>query len=197
MIEVRDLRVAYGTVEVLRGMSPAVGRGERVALTGPNGVGKTTLLRCLLGQVPFRGVLRVGGYDVAPQGVAVRRQVGYVPQLPAFPRALTVEEVVRVFQGLRGVAVQPEPLLERVGLLSVAGRPVGTLSGGMLRRLALAVALVGDPPVLLLDEPASHLDAEGGRRSCGGSSPSGEPRGGRCWWRRTGSVSSGDVWTGW
>jgi ABC-type multidrug transport system ATPase subunit len=161
MIEIRDLRVSYGPAEVLSGVSFAVRQGERLVLTGPNGVGKTTLLRALLGQVRYRGVARVGGYDVARQGVQARRAIGYVPQLPAFPRALTVEEVVEVFQKLRGLSPRPMSLLERVGLHGAGARPVGVLSGGMLRRLALAVALVGEPPVLLLDEPASNLDVEG------------------------------------
>jgi ABC-type multidrug transport system ATPase subunit len=161
VIEIRDLRVAYGGLKVFQGLSLSVAAGERVVLAGPNGVGKTTLLRCLLGQVRYSGTVRIAGLDAVREGRRARRLIGYVPQLPAFPPGLDVDEVVAFFQGLRGEAPAPVPLLEAVGLLSAARRTPQQLSGGMQRRLALAVALIGDPPLLVMDEPTSHLDPEG------------------------------------
>ncbi len=161
MIEIRDVRVTYGELTVLKGVAVSVAAGERVVLTGPNGAGKTTLLRCLLGQVRYSGVVRIGGFDAIRDGRRARRLIGYVPQLPSFPPGLDVDEAVAFFQRLRGDVPAPMPLLEAVGLSSAAGRAPAALSGGMLRRLALAVALIGDPPLLVMDEPASNLDPEG------------------------------------
>ncbi|HYM69923.1 MAG TPA: ABC transporter ATP-binding protein [bacterium] len=161
MIEIRDVRVTYGGLTVLKGLTTSVAAGECVVLTGPNGAGKTTLLRCLLGQVQYSGVVRIGGFDVIRDGRRARRLIGYVPQLPSFPPGLDVDEVVAFFQRLRGEVAAPLPLLEAVGLASAAGRTPAALSGGMLRRLALAVALIADPPLLVMDEPTSNLDPEG------------------------------------
>ncbi|MCS7171889.1 MAG: ABC transporter ATP-binding protein [Armatimonadetes bacterium] len=161
MIRWEGVTVRFGNRAVLEEVSLEVSPGQRVALLGPNGAGKTTLLRCLLDLVPYEGKVTVGGYDVRRQGAVARRLVGYVPQLPAFPLHLTAAEVVALVQELRGEVPNPWPLLERAGLQGHGGKPVVCLSGGMLRRLGIAVALVGDPPVLALDEPTSYLDRGG------------------------------------
>ena len=160
MIALADLTVRYGGRAVVAA-TLAIPPGQRVALLGPNGAGKTTLLRALLGLVPMSGEARIAGFDVARDGVRARAQVGYVPQTPAFPPHLLTGEVIAFFQELRGLSADPRPILAAVGLEAEASKPVGQLSGGMTRRLALAVAQIGDPPVLLMDEPASHLDAGG------------------------------------
>lgn len=161
MIEIIDLTVRFGSRAVLEGVALAIPSGQRVALVGTNGAGKTTLLRALLAQVAFSGRAALGGYDVRTDGVRARRLVGYVPQSLAFPQHLNAAEVVAYFQEIRSIQADPLPLLRAVGLEAEGAKPVGLLSGGMARRLALAVARIGDPPVLLLDEPASHLDAGG------------------------------------
>ena len=160
MIELTNLTVRYGGRAVVTA-TLTIPRGQRVGLLGPNGAGKTTLLRALLAHVPVTGEARINGFDVVHDGVRARAQVGYVPQTPAFPPHLLAGEVVAFFQELRGLPADPRPLLGAVGLDGEALKPVGQLSGGMARRLALAVAQIGDPPVLLMDEPASHLDAGG------------------------------------
>lgn len=160
MIELADLSVRYGDRPVVTA-TLRIPAGQRVALLGPNGAGKTTLLRALLGHLPATGRARINGFDVLRDGVRARSHVGYVPQTPAFAPHLVVHEVVAFFQELRGLPVDPRPLLAAVGLDGEDRKPVGQLSGGMTRRLALAVAQIGDPPVLLMDEPASHLDAGG------------------------------------
>ncbi|MFN8544944.1 MAG: ABC transporter ATP-binding protein [Candidatus Binatia bacterium] len=161
MIAASDLGLEIDGRIILDGMSFAVARGEAVALVGPNGSGKTSVLRCLLGLVPFAGSATIGGHDVVREPVAARRLVGYVPQKAAFGDARAAEALVFVAR-LRGVDPgRATALLAAVGLEAHAGERVRTFSGGMQQRLALAVALVGDPPVLLLDEPTASLDQEG------------------------------------
>ncbi|MDR7415461.1 MAG: ABC transporter ATP-binding protein [Armatimonadota bacterium] len=161
MIRWQGVTVRFGDRLVLRGVTLEVSAGQRVAVVGPNGAGKTTLLRCMLDLVPYEGTVTVGGFEARREGTRARALVGYVPQLPAFPPHLTAAEVVALVQELRGETPDPWSLLEQVGLREHGRKPAGQLSGGMLRRLGLAVALVGDPPVLVLDEPTSYLDREG------------------------------------
>lgn len=148
---------------ILDGISFSVGAGESVALTGPNGSGKTSILRCILGLVPFEGEVTVEGRDVARDGIAVRERIGYLPQRPAFGDA-TAEEALGFVARLRGVPLaRVDALLDEVGLLSYKNVRARTFSGGMQQRLSLAVALLGAPPVMLLDEPTASLDREGQR----------------------------------
>jgi ABC-type multidrug transport system ATPase subunit len=161
MIGVTDLRLAIDEKVILDGVSFDVARGEAVALVGPNGSGKTSVLRCLLGLVPFTGRATIGGHDVVRAPVAARQLVGYVPQKAAFGDA-RAGEVLAFVARVRGVDPRGAAgWLRDVGLEAHATERVRTFSGGMQQRLALAVALVGDPPALLLDEPSASLDQEG------------------------------------
>ncbi len=163
MIEFHALSVRYGSRPVLRGIDLVIPAGQRVAVVGANGAGKSTLIRSLLALAPFTGAACVGGHDVLRDGLHARALVGYVPQTPSFPAALTAAEVVAYFQEIRGLPADPLPLLHVAGLDEAAGQPVRAFSGGMVRRLALATSRIGAPPVLLLDEPTSQLDAAGER----------------------------------
>ena len=148
-----DLTHSYGDVAVLDGVSLGIRRGEFTALVGPNGAGKTTLLRLLVGlEPPERGRIRYDGPDRP-------RRIGYLPQRPAFRPEFTAAETLRFYESVLGVP-EPKPRahLERVGLSAAADRPVGALSGGMRQLLGIAQAVVGDPPVVVLDEPAHGLD---------------------------------------
>lgn len=150
--------IAFGPKRALEGISFEVEPGEAIALMGPNGAGKTTVLRCILGLLRYQGRIRVCGADAWTQGVRARRQIGYVPQVPAF-YDLTAREVLRFLARLRGVpAAHAEAALARVGLGGDARRKVAVFSGGMQQRLSLAAALLGDPPLVLLDEPTANLD---------------------------------------
>lgn len=161
MIIVRDLTLVLEGHTILDHVSFAIARGESVALVGPNGSGKTSILRCLLGLVPFTGTVTIDGHDAVREGVAARTHVAYVPQRPAYGDA-TVAEVLGFVAKLRRIdRGRVAATLEEVGLAAHAGAFVRTLSGGMQQRLSLAVALLAATPILLLDEPSASLDREG------------------------------------
>jgi len=161
VIAVRDLAVELGGRRVLNGIDLDVGGGETVAVVGPNGAGKTTVLRCLLGLVRFRGRITVDGIDVIADPVLAKRHVGYMPQVGAACEE-TARGTLQLIAALRGVAAaEVDPLLARVGLTAHARRSVRGFSTGMRQRLALAAALLGDPPILVLDEPTASLDLAG------------------------------------
>ncbi|GGL42945.1 ABC transporter ATP-binding protein [Phycicoccus endophyticus] len=157
-IVVEDLRVLRGGREVLPGLSMTVPRGQVVGLLGPSGGGKSTLMRALVGvQVVAGGTVSVLG---APAGSAsLRRRVGYLTQAPSVYADLTVRDNVRYFAAVLGAdATAVERAIEAVHLSDHAGARVANLSGGQLSRTSLACTLVGDPEVLVLDEPTVGLD---------------------------------------
>jgi nitrous oxidase accessory protein len=148
------------TVTAVDNLSFELQRGQALALWGSNGAGKTTVLKCLLGLLDCRGELRIDGLDLRRDGRRARALLGYVPQELAFHAAMSVEESCRFYANLKHVTFDRIPVvLEQVGLAGQMQKRVGALSGGMKQRLALALALLADPPVLLLDEPTSNLDA--------------------------------------
>jgi len=163
VIVARDLCLTLADRAILAGVTFDVRRGESVALVGANGSGKTSVLRALLGLVPFTGRATIDGHDVTRDPVGARARLGYVPQKAAFGDAHAAE-VLRFTARLRRLdpACGTE-LLALVGLAAHAHERVRTFSGGMQQRLALAVALLGEPPVLLLDEPSASLDDAGQR----------------------------------
>jgi ABC-type multidrug transport system ATPase subunit len=164
MIQIADVRKRFGRARVLDGVDFDVLAGQSVALWGSNGAGKTTLIRCLLGLIDFDGAIRVAGLDVRRDGKRVRRLLGYVPQELAFYDDFRVIEAARYLARLRDADVSAcEAGLADVGLLAHARKRVRELSGGMKQRLALSVALLNDPPLLVLDEPTSNLDSAGRR----------------------------------
>ncbi|MFJ8635155.1 ABC transporter ATP-binding protein [Streptomyces sp. NPDC093568] len=165
VIEVTDLRRVYGGgFEAVRGISFSVARGEVFALLGTNGAGKTSTVELLEGLArPAGGRVRVLGHDPHAERAAVRPRTGVMLQEGGFPSELTVAETARMWAGCVSGARPPLEVLERIGLAGKAGVRVKQLSGGERRRLDLALALLGDPEVLFLDEPTTGLDAEGRR----------------------------------
>ena len=163
-VEFHSLRKSFGRTEVLRGVTTEVPTNSVFGFLGPNGAGKSTTMKILMGLLrPTGGSARVLGLDVEGQSLEVRRRVGYLPQSPAYPNHLTVAGVLGLAARLRGVADRTGALLEVVGLTDRADRRVRGLSGGEAQRLGLAQALVGDPDVLILDEPSAGLDPAGRR----------------------------------
>jgi len=177
---IQNVTKHYGKVTALEDVSFEAGPGEAIALWGANGAGKSTLLKAVLGLVKVQGRLEVCGHDVRRAGKAARRCLGYVPQDVAlyeqsvratleFFAALKVEsgkvesgEPLSTFHSLSPSSRIPE-LMTRLGLDDHAHKNVSALSGGLRQRLALAIALLADPPVLLLDEPTANLDAQAQR----------------------------------
>ena len=163
MIEVTDIRKAFGAVQALDGVSFAARRGEVLGLLGPNGAGKSTALAVCTGLLaPDSGAVRIGDAG-SPRDRAARRMVGIAPQRIALYDQLTARENLVFLGRIHGIADpsgRADRLLDAVGLLPRARDRVGTFSGGMQRRLNLAAALVHDPPVLLLDEPTAGVDPQ-------------------------------------
>ena len=162
LLEVHNITKRLGGTAVLDNVSFSAGAGEAVALIGPNGAGKTTLLKCLLGLLRFEGTALVDGLDVSSFGKQARAITGYLPQSPRFPPLLTAGEALAYHASLRGLRDEDiDARLDSLGLIPHAAKPVAALSGGLRQRLGLAVAPLGDPPLLLLDEPVASLDPEG------------------------------------
>ncbi|MBI5166037.1 MAG: ABC transporter ATP-binding protein [Magnetospirillum sp.] len=147
----------FGTTMAVAGVTLSVTFGERLALLGHNGAGKTTLMKLMLGlATPSAGSVRVLG-EVPP----ARQPVGFLPEAVAFPEAMTGAELIAFYARLkRRPPAEGRVLLRRVGLDGAAGRRVATYSKGMRQRLGLAQALLGQPRLLLLDEPTGGLDPE-------------------------------------
>ncbi|QES42486.1 multidrug ABC transporter ATP-binding protein [Streptomyces venezuelae] len=167
VIDVTDLRRVYGGgFEAVRGVSFAVGRGELFALLGTNGAGKTSTLELLEGlAAPAGGRVRVLGHDPYTERAQVRPRIGVMLQEGGFPAELTVQETARMWAGCTSGAMPVGEALDVVGLGKRSGVRVKQLSGGEKRRLDLAMALLGRPEVLFLDEPTTGLDAEGRRET--------------------------------
>jgi nitrous oxidase accessory protein len=160
ILEVSRLSRSYGEVKALKNLSFNLASGEGLALWGNIGAGKTTAIRCILGLVTYEGTVKICGIDVESQGKLARAKIGLVPQEISFHDDLTVSDTMRLYTRLRKAShAEGESLLERMSLSTHLSKQVRQLSGGLRQRLALAIALLGDPPVLLLDEPTANLDA--------------------------------------
>lgn len=161
LVAVDGLSKSFGPRQVLRDLSFSIPRGRAIAFWGGNGAGKSTTIKCLLGLLNFQGSVRVGGLDVVRQGKQARRLLGYVPQELSFYPDWTVQRMLDFCARIKRVAsTEAQRLLAEVGLEAQTGKKVAELSGGMKQRLGLAVALLGNPQLLLLDEFTSNLDTE-------------------------------------
>jgi ABC-2 type transport system ATP-binding protein len=165
-IQVSGLKKSYGRREVLHGVSFRVDGGEVFALLGPNGAGKTTTVEILEGyRDRDEGDVLVLGDDPARGGSDFRSRIGIVLQSSAVYPLLTVHEIVELFAGYYERARDVDEVVELVGLREQQGARVRTLSGGQLRRLDLALALVGDPELIFLDEPTTGFDPAARRQA--------------------------------
>lgn len=164
VIEAEQLSKRYGTYLAVDRVSFTVQAGEVMGLLGPNGSGKTTILRLLTGYLqPTSGRAVVAGFDVVTEGLEARRQVGYVPEDAPLYSAMRVEEFLLLMGRLKGLAGRAlrcavEVASERVGLQEMRHAMIGKLSRGYRQRTAIAQALLNEPPLLILDEPTNGLD---------------------------------------
>jgi ABC-2 type transport system ATP-binding protein len=163
-IRVSGLHKSYQKLHVLKGVDFAVASGSVFALLGSNGAGKTTIVRILSTLLkPDSGTASVSGFDVVSQPEQVRESISLTGQFAAVDEILTGRENLIMVAKLRQVnnpRQVADDLLERFGLADAGGRRVATYSGGMRRRLDIAMSLIGDPPVIFLDEPTTGLDPE-------------------------------------
>lgn len=163
MLEVSGLKSGYGRVPVLRGVDLTLARGECIGLLGRNGMGKTTLLRAIMGELPnWAGEIRKGGHTLTGKPVQTRARagIGYVPQGKQLFKLLSVEENLRMgcvkkFRAARERIAEVLDLLPR--LVPLLERPAGMLSGGEQQLLALGRCLCGEPDLILLDEPTEGI----------------------------------------
>lgn len=163
-IEVRGIEKSFGELHVLRGVDLDVQAGHVVALLGSNGAGKTTLVRILATLLRSdSGSARVLGHDVAAAPADVRRSISLTGQFAAIDEVLTGREnlvLVARLRHLAGPEAIADEMLGRFSLTEAGSRKAGTYSGGMRRRLDIAMSLIGDPPVIFLDEPTTGLDPQ-------------------------------------
>lgn len=159
VISVENLHKTYGDIHAVNGVNLQIVKGEIFGLLGPNGAGKTTLVEILEGHFGHTsGSVQVLGMEPMAAGRSVRDRLGIVPQQAGFEVNLTVYEHLATFAGYYSRAFDVDELLELVDLTSKRNARVGRLSGGQQRRLDLAIALVGDPDIVFLDEPTTGLD---------------------------------------
>ncbi len=160
-IVVDNFTKSYGSLRVVDRLSLSVQRGEVFALLGPNGAGKTTTIETLEGyRKPDQGSVRVLGFDPIHQAQSLKPQIGVMLQQDGLYPGLTAREVLRLFAGYYRRSQNGDALLERVGLDSASKTRYRRLSGGQRRRLALAVALIGNPRLVFLDEPTAGMDPQ-------------------------------------
>ncbi len=162
MIQIKGIEKKFQRHPVLDGVDLFIEAGDRIALIGSNGAGKTSLIRCILGEYSFTGDLTVSGLDPRKQRVEVLGQIGFVPQLPP-PLRVRVDELISLTAKLMKVSVEKiRQVADQLGLdISRHNKQVFfKLSGGMKQKLLIAIALARDPKILILDEPAANLDPD-------------------------------------
>ena len=159
MIEIKGLHKEFGKLEVLHNVNLSFQQGECIALIGPNGCGKTTLIKSILGMViPGRGTILVKGQDIR-KGVEYRRHIGYMPQIGRYPDNMSIGQVIDMIKEIRhSKETLDEELLEAFQSKKIFDKRMRTLSGGTTQKVSATLAFLFDPDVLILDEPTAGLD---------------------------------------
>ena len=165
-IVVQNLNKTFDDVIALNDLSFEVKEGELFGLLGPNGAGKTTTIKILIGLLKkTSGFAKIGNYDIEKDEKEIKKLIGVCPQEPAYYKFLTGQENIELFGNLHGMSKndikkRTQILLEQVGLSESADRKAGKYSGGMIRRVSLAMALINDPEIAFLDEPTVAMDPQ-------------------------------------
>jgi len=162
MLDVSNVSKRFRKFQALDGVSFKIEKGSTVLLLGPNGAGKTTIIRCMMGLVNFKGVVRFEGLDVSRDGKKARMKMGYVPQYFTFYESAPVLDQANLVCKLKGADLsQVEQKLRMFNLWDVRRKSIKSLSSGMRQKLAIALALLNDPPFLIFDEPVTNVDVKG------------------------------------
>lgn len=170
-VKVQEVRKNYGNVKAVRNVSFGLDYGECFALLGISGAGKTTIFKCLTGEIyPTSGQLTILGHDVTTQAgfQEARKQIGYCPQFDAIFEGLTVREHIEIYAALKGVSpILKGQLIQKaisdMDLNDYVNTHANNLSGGNKRKLSVALALLGNPPLVFLDEPSTGVDPQAKR----------------------------------
>lgn len=158
MIQVKDLSKSFAKLKVLENINFEIEKGGIFAILGPNGSGKTTFLKILLGMVlPDNGKILYNGQNIL-QSHEYRKKIGYLPQIARFPDNLTVKEIVNMIADIRNMPSKPEPLISLFKLESFMDKKLGNLSGGTRQKVNIVLTFMFDSPVIVLDEPTAGLD---------------------------------------
>jgi Cu-processing system ATP-binding protein len=159
MIAIENLSKTYGKLTVLKDLTVRFGGGRVVSVIGPNGSGKTTMSKCILGMVlPDSGDIKIDGKSVLRQH-AYRSQIGYMPQIGKYPENMKIRQVIDMIRDIRKDAKTiDEELIGLYGLKDIYDKRMGSLSGGTKQKVSAALAFMFDPQVLILDEPTAGLD---------------------------------------
>lgn len=164
MIEIKNLVKHYGDKKAVNDISFTVKENEILGFLGPNGAGKTTTMNIITGYLSSTsGKVLINGHDILEEPLLAKKSIGYLPELPPLYLDMTVDEYLRFICDLKGVSKKErkehiEMVTDMVGISAVSGRLIGNLSKGYKQRVGLAQALIGDPPILILDEPTVGLD---------------------------------------
>lgn len=164
MVEIQNLTKYYGNKAALRGISFTIKENEVVGFLGPNGAGKSTTLNIMAGVIPSTsGTVKINGYDIAQQPVKAKKCIGFLPEIPPVYPDMKVKEYLYFAAGLKGIPAakrkgEVERAMERLKLKDVQKRLIRNLSKGYKQRVGFAQAILGNPPVLILDEPTVGLD---------------------------------------
>lgn len=160
MIEFNNIFKKFGRLQVLNGIDLSLHKGECVALIGPNGCGKTTLIKSVLGMVlPDNGTIQFDGKDIKGEYL-YRKNIGYMPQIGRYPEHMDIGSLIKMMKDIRGESDTglDEELLENFNLRSMFSKNMHTLSGGTIQKVSATLAFLFNPPVLILDEPTAGLD---------------------------------------
>ena len=164
MVEIQNLTKYYGSKAALKGISFTIKENEVLGFLGPNGAGKSTTLNIMAGVIPSTGgTVKIQGYDIAQQPVKAKKCIGFLPEIPPVYPDMKVREYLHFAAGLKGIPAakrkgEVERVMERLKITDVQKRLIRNLSKGYKQRVGFAMAILGDPPVLILDEPTVGLD---------------------------------------